>query len=154
MRVISQPMPANPTLPVNPTLSTDPTPTAVTTKVTLVQVPVAKPATTIVKSIPVTVYNLAQGKFKEIPYPLRKSQEDEGPSTPSSNNPLVEQQSKAAATAKALLNREDNPWPNTMPVSDNLFVKRASWPIPPIMVKAQDPSLKKLKGQKTVPHPG
>ena len=45
--------------------------------------PVAKPAA--------TEYNLAQGKFKEIPYQVRKSQEEEGPSTPSSNNSLVEQ---------------------------------------------------------------
>ena len=78
MRVIVQPLPAD------PTLSADPTPTAVTTMVTLTQMPVTKPATATTKPslIPVTVYNLAQGKFKEIPYPTRKSQEEEGPSTP------------------------------------------------------------------------
>ena len=65
MRVnIVQPMPANPTLPVSPNLSANPTPTVVT----LTQMPVAKPETATAKSIPVTVYNLAQGKFKEIPY--------------------------------------------------------------------------------------
>ena len=87
VRVIVQPIPANPTLPVNPTLSADATPTVVTTTVMLTQMPVAKPATTTAKSIPVTVYNLTQGKLKEIPYPTRKSQEEEGPSAPSGNNP-------------------------------------------------------------------
>ena len=46
VRVIAQPMPANPTLPVNPTLPADPTPTAVTTMAMLTQMPVEKPATT------------------------------------------------------------------------------------------------------------
>ena len=109
VRVIVQPMPINPTLPMNPTLSADPTPTGVTTLATLMQTPVAKPATTTAKSIPVTVYNLAQGKFKDVPYPARKSQKDEGPSAPSSNSPPEEQQPKAAATAIAPQNREDTP---------------------------------------------
>ena len=82
-------MPANPTLPMNPTLPTDHTPTVITTTVTSTQMPVAKPATTTTKSglIPVTVYKLAQGQFKEVPYPARKSQEEEGPSAPNSNTP-------------------------------------------------------------------
>ena len=143
MRVIVQPMPANPTLPMNPTLPADPTPTAVTTMMTSTQIPVAKPATTTAKSslIHVTVYNLAQGKFKDVPYPARKAQEEEGPSAPSGNNPLEEQQSKAAATATALQNREDTQWPNTMPASMNLFVARSSWPIPPILMNSQHPPL-------------
>ena len=95
---------------------------------TLTQIPVAKQATATAKSIPVTVHNLAQGKFKGIPYAVRKSQEEEGPSAPSSNNLLEEQQPKTAATAPQ--NREDTPRPNTMSASDNLFVERASWPIP------------------------
>ena len=106
-------MPTNPSLPLNPTLSTDLTTTVVTTAVTMVQMPVAKPATTVTKSIPVTAYNLAQGKFKDIPYPVGKSQEEEGPSAPSGNNSLVEQQPKIAATATAPQNREVTPWPNT-----------------------------------------
>ena len=74
MRVIVQHMPNNPTLPYNPTLPTDPTPTVVTTMV-VTQMPVAKPATVTTTSglIPVTVYNLAQGKFKKLPYTPRKS---------------------------------------------------------------------------------
>ena len=80
-------MPANPTLPMNLTLSTDPTPTAVTT-VTLAQMPVVKLATMIAKFIPVTVYNLAQGKFKEIPYPERKSQRKKAPPPPVVTVPL------------------------------------------------------------------
>ena len=69
VRVITQPMPTNPTLPANLTLPADPTPSVVTTMVTSTQMPVAKPATTTAKPslIPVSVYNLAQGKFKEIP---------------------------------------------------------------------------------------
>ena len=126
VRIITQPMPANPTLPVNLTLSTDPTPAVVTTMVTFAQMAVAKPATIITKSIPVTVYNLAQVNSRKSPI----QQEEEGPSTPSSNNPFVEQQPKAAATATAPQNREDTPWPNTVPAFDNLFVERASWPIP------------------------
>ena len=88
MRVISQPMPTNLTLPVNPTLPTNCTPTVITTTVTLTQMPVTKPATTTTKSIYVNVYNLAQGKFKGIPYTTRRSQEEGGPSIPSGNNPL------------------------------------------------------------------
>ena len=116
MRAIAQPMPTNPTLPMNLTLSTDPTPTDVTTMAILAQMPVAKLATAIARSISVTVYNLAQGKFKEIPYPVRKYQEEEGHSTPSSNNPPMEQQPEAAAPQ----NREDTPWPDTTPASDHL----------------------------------
>ena len=83
MWLIAQP------LHVNLTLSADPTPTMVTTMVTLTQMPVTKLATTTAKSslILVTVYNLSQGKFKETPFPTRKSQEEEGPSIPSGNNP-------------------------------------------------------------------
>ena len=99
VRVISQPMPtnptlpvnpmpSNPTLPVNPTLPTNPTPTADTTMATSTQTSVTRPVTATAKSIPVTVYNLAQGKFKGIPYPTRSSQEEEGPSLPSGDNPL------------------------------------------------------------------
>ena len=89
-------MPANPYLPVNLTWFTDPTLTVVTTALTLTQMPVAKPVTTIAKSIPVTVYNLVQGKFKEIPYPVGKSLEEEGPSAPLvaiplwSSNPMLQ----------------------------------------------------------------
>ena len=128
MRVIAQPMPSNPTLPDNPTLLADPTPTAVTTMATSTQMPVAKPATITTKSsqIPVTVYNLAQGKFKGVPYPTRKSQEEEGPSTPSSINLPMEQKPEAAATATAPQNREAIPWPNTMPACTKLFVERGS----------------------------
>ena len=121
--MIAQPMPTNPTL-LYITLPTNPTQTVVI--MTATQMPVAKPESTTAKPslIPVTVYNLAQGKFKEIPYPIRKSQEDEGPSAPSGNNTHEDQQPKAAATATALQNREDTPWPNT-------FIARASWPILP-----------------------
>ena len=75
---------------------------------------------------------MAQGKFKGIPYPTRKPQEEEGPSIPSCNNPQEEQKPEASVTATAPQNREGTPWPITMPASMNLFNARASWPIPPI----------------------
>ena len=117
---------------MNPTLLADPTPTVVTTKVTT-QMLVAKSAaaTTTSSLIPVTVYNLAQGKFKGIPWPKRKFQEEKGPSAPSCNNPQEEQQPEAAVTATAPKNREETPSPNTMPASMNIFDARASWLIPP-----------------------
>ena len=90
VRVIEQPMPINPIVPMNPTLPTNPTPTAVTTMKTSTQMPVAKPETATAKTslLPVTVYNLAQGKFKEIPYPTRKSQEEKAPLPPVVTIPL------------------------------------------------------------------
>ena len=133
VRVIAQPMPANPNVSVNLILPAYPTPTAVTTMVTT-QMPVAKSPAATATSIPVTVYNLAQGKFKGIPYPTRKPQEEEGPSAPCCNNSQEEQQPEAAITATAPQNREDTPWPSTMPASTNLFSAKTSWPIPPIEV--------------------
>ena len=65
VRVITQPVPANPTLPLNPILPAEPTSTVVTLTATT-QTPVAKPAAI---SIPMAVYNLVQGKFEGIPYP-------------------------------------------------------------------------------------
>ena len=77
VRAIAQPMPINPTLPMNPISPIEPTPTAAMSTATT-QMTVTKSAAT---SIPVTVYNLAQGKFKEIHNPNMKFQEGEGPST-------------------------------------------------------------------------
>ena len=62
---------------MNPIPPAEPTPTVATSTVTT-QMPVAKSAAT---SIPVTVYNLAQGNFKGIPYPTTKFQ-GEGPPSP------------------------------------------------------------------------
>ena len=87
VRVIAQPMPTNPNLSVNPVLPTDPTPTAVTTTVKT-QMPVAKQVTATATLIPVTVYNLAQGKFRGIPYPTRKPQEERIPLHPAVTIPL------------------------------------------------------------------
>ena len=91
----------------------------------------AKSIATTTTSIPVTVYNLVQGKFKGIPYPLRKFKEGEGPSTPSCNNPQDDQLPEAAIIATVPQNSEDTSWPNTMAASTNFFDARASWPIPP-----------------------
>ena len=145
VRVIAQPLPMNPSLPIGPTLM------VITTKATLTQMSAVKPTPTTASptSIPVTVYNLAQGKFKEFPYPAGKPQKEEGPSTPNSSNPPKVQQPKVTTTATALQTREDTPWPNTMPASTNLFVTRASWPISPN--KTQHPESLKWKKQRTGP---
>ena len=130
--VIAQPMPINPTLPMNPIPPAEPTPT-VTTSTATTQMPVVKSAAT---SIPVTVYDLAQGKFEGIPYPTGRPQVEENPSAPSCNMPQQRQQPKATPTVTTLQTREDTQWPNTVPVSTNLFEARASWPIPPIETPA------------------
>ena len=101
VRVITQPMSANPTLPMNPA---EPDPTVVTSMVTT-QMPVAKSAAMTTTSIPVTIYNLAQGKFQGIPYATGKFQEGEGHSTLSCNNPQEEQQPEAAVTVTTPWNR-------------------------------------------------
>ena len=62
----TQPMPAKQILPMNPIPPAEPAPTATTSTATT-QMPVVKSAAT---SIPVTVYNLVQGKFEGIPYPM------------------------------------------------------------------------------------
>ena len=129
MGVIAKPMPANPTLSMDPALPVEPNPTLVNTMVTT-QTPVVKSAAMAATSISVTVYNLAQGKFEGMPYPTGKPQEEEGPSTPSCSNPQERQQPEAAVIATTPKNRENTPWPNTMPASTNLFNARASWPIP------------------------
>ena len=69
VRVIAQPIPTNPTSPVNPILPIEPTPTVATSTATT-QTLVVKSAAT---SIPVTVYNLVQGKLEGIPYPTGKT---------------------------------------------------------------------------------
>ena len=148
-------MPTNPTFPMNPTQPAEPNPTVVNTKATT-QMPVAKSAATAATSIPVTVYNLAQGKFEGIPYFTGKPQEERGPSIPSCNNPHERQQPKAAVTATAPQNREGTPWPNTMPASTNLFDARASWPNPPTeaptFVKTEDAEKKIPLRLAAIPH--
>ena len=84
VRVIAQP--TNPNLPTNPTLSTEPTQTMATTMVTT-PAQVARTAPTTTTTVPIIVYNLAQGKFKGIPYPI-KSLQEEGSSNSGGNNPL------------------------------------------------------------------
>ena len=121
VRVIAQPLPTTPTtsVPMNPI----PIPTAAMSNAST-QVPAVKPAAI---SIHVTVYNLAQGKFKGIPYPAGRPQVEENPA-PDCNPP----QPEAAPNAPTFQVREHTPWPNTVPASVNLFETRANWPIPPM----------------------
>ena len=81
VRVITEP------IPTNHTLLPEPTPIVVTTMVTS-PMPVARSAATTTAAIPVTVYNLAQGKFKGILYSTDRLQEKEGFSTPAVTTPL------------------------------------------------------------------
>ena len=105
----------------------------VATMVTSMQTPVVKQTTTTTKPspIPVMVYNLAQSKIQEILNPTRKFQEEESPFTPNHDNPPIMWQHEATATATSPPTGDDTPWSNITPVSINLFVTRASWPIPP-----------------------
>ena len=50
-------------------------------------------------SMPVTVYNLVQGKFEGIPYPTGRPQVEENPSAPRCNMPQHRQQSEAIPNA-------------------------------------------------------
>ena len=122
VRVIAQPLPTTPTtsVPVN----SIPIPTATTSNAST-QTSIVELAAT---SIPVMVYNLAQGKFEGIPYPPERSQKN--PSVPSCNPSQLE----ATPSAPTFQVREDTPWSNTMPASTNLFKARAEWPILPIPV--------------------
>ena len=101
--------------------------------------------------IPVTVYNLVQGKFEGIPYPTGKPQEEEGPSTPSCNNLLERQQPEAVVIATAPQNREDTLWLNTMPACMNLFDARTAWPIPPTEVPTVPTFIKMEEAEKKAP---
>ena len=87
VRVIAQPMSINPTLPADSTLSTEPIPTVATVMATT-QTLVARTTATTATEIPATVYNLEQGKFKGIPYPTKRLEEEEGPHTPAVTSPL------------------------------------------------------------------
>ena len=122
VRVIAQPLPTTPpkSVPVNPI----PIPTTAISNASN-QMPVVKSAAT---SIPVTVYNLAQGKFKGIPYPAGRLQVEENSFAPNWNPPQLE----AAPNAPTFQVREDTPWPNTVPASTNLFETREDWQILPM----------------------
>ena len=76
--------------------------------------PVMKSAAT---SIPVTIYNLAQGKFQGIPYPSGRPQLEENPYAPSCNMPQQRQQSEVTPAVTTHQVREGTQWPNTMPAS-------------------------------------
>ena len=143
VRVIAQPMPANQTSPVHPILPAEPTPT-VATSTTTTLMPVVKSAAT---SIPVTVYNLVQGKFEGILYPTGRPQVEENPSAPSCNMPQQRQQPEATPNVTNFQVREDTPWPNTVPASTNLFEARAKWPIPP----AETPKVVKMERTEVPP---
>ena len=72
------------------------------------------------------------------------------------------QQLKAANTATPTMppTKDDTLWPNTIPVSTNLFDARASWPMPsymdevpmPTSVKTEKAKEKTLPKQEAIPH--
>ena len=135
VRVIVQPLSPTPTtsVPMNPI----PTP-MVATSGAYTLMPVVKSAAT---SIPVTIYNLAQGKFEGILHPAGRPQAEENPSTPS---PLQQRsQPEAIHTAPVFQVREDTPWPNNIPAFTNLFETSTDWPIPP----TQTPAVKVEKAE-------
>ena len=93
---------------------------------------------------------------------MRKFQEEENVFIPNCSNPPMMQQPKttAAATSTAPPTRDDTPWPITMLASTNLFVARASWPIPPnvddvsmpTFVKTEKTEEKTPPKQAAIPH--
>ena len=119
--VIAQHIPTtpSPTAPVK-SIPIATTPTVATTST---QMPVVKSAAT---SILVAMYNLAKGKFNEVPYQTERPQSEINPSIQNSNPPPLE----VVPNPPTFQVREDTPWPNTEPASTNLFVARADWPIP------------------------
>ena len=124
VRVIAQPLLTIPTVPMN-SIPAVPTPTVATSTATT-QMPVVKSAAT---SVPVTVYNLVQGKLKGIPYPIGRPQVEENPSAPSCNAPPQGQQPKAVPNAQTF---QVTPHGLTLPASTNLFEAWEDWPIPPM----------------------
>ena len=141
VRVIVQPLPTAPSTsaPVHPI----PTSTVATSNAST-QMSVGELAAT---SILVMVYNLAQGKFKRIPYPAERSQKN--PSVPSCNTTQLE----ATPSAPTFQVREDTLWPNTVSASINLYKARADWPIPPMpapTVKAEKTEV--LPQVSAIPH--
>ena len=81
--VITQPLPSTPNLPMNPIPLAVPTSAVATSSATTQTLEVKSPVT----SIPVTVYNFAQGKLRGIPYPTGRPQVEENPSTPAAMHP-------------------------------------------------------------------
>ena len=113
----------NPYLPPNANHSSecDPNCTYPTVATTSTQMPVLKSAAAFIL---VMVYNLATGKFAEVPYPTGRSQNEGNPSIHSSSPPPFEDIPNAPV-------RQDTPWPSTGSASENLFKTRKDWPIPP-----------------------
>ena len=66
-------------------------------------------------TLPITMMNLAKGKFQETPL--------QG-SFPANNNP---------PPLKDIPARAGTLWPETEPLSENLFESRKDWPIPPVL---------------------
>ena len=139
VRVVTQPLPTTPTLPVNPISPVVPTPT-VATSTTTTQTPMMKSAAT---SIPVIVYNLAQGNLNEFPTPQEDLKWKKILLLPAAMHPSQRQQAEAIHNAPTFQVREDTPWPNNVPASTNLFEARTDWPIPPM----QTPTVKIEKAE-------
>ena len=128
----TQPTPSTPTTTtlVN---STTPVPTVATTST---QMPVTRSTAT---SIQIMVYNLATGKFREVPCPLTLTQ--------NSNTPTLEDIPSAPVI-------QGTPWPNAGSASENLFETRKEWPIPPTPVPTPALTLKTEEPPKiaAIPH--
>ena len=149
VRAIAWPKLANPTLPANLTFPTGPTPTVVNTMATSTQMLVTRPKTATTKSIPVTVYSLAQGKFKGIPYPASKSQE--APSSPVVTIPLRSINPKLQPLPHPCRpERTPNGQIQCQPLLTYLL-KGHHDQSPLIMVKSQHPPLSKVKRQRRRP---
>ena len=115
VRVIVQLIPTTPT----PTVPENITPTVPTPSLAT-QMPMVKSAA---MSFPVTVYNLAKGKFDEVPYSTGRPQIEGNLSIQNSNPPPLEDIPNVPI-------REGSHRPNAGSASENLFKARKDWPIP------------------------
>ena len=128
MRVLTQPTPSTPT-------SITPTPTVATVST---QTPAAR-STAV--SVPVTVYNLATGQFAEVPCQTTRPQNEGSNPTPLEDIPNAPP-------------RQSTPWPHPGSTSENLFLNRKDWPIPPAPAATPAPTIKAEKPPQVaaIPH--
>ena len=84
--------------------------------------------------LPVTLMNLAKGKFQETP--------PKGSSPANNNSPPLED----------ILARAGTQWSETEPLSENLFESRKDWPIPPVPTSTPTIKFEAQPQETAIPH--
>ena len=85
-------------------------------------------------TLPITMMNLAKGKFHETP--------PQG-SSPANNNP---------APLENIPARAGTPWPEKEPLSENLFESRKDWPIPTVPMPTPTMKVEAQLQEMAIPH--